>query len=753
MALAPSIAENKGGAIGRPSPRADAAGKVRGEAAYAVEHNPDGVLQGFPVLAHVATGRIFVIHTEAAEATPGVVAVLTHLNAPAQAPQLPADADFFARLFGPKPVLNRDEVMFHGQYVALVVADTYETARAAAALVRVEVEGAEPMLDFDAALAGAYTPKTINGGEVPDTTRGDVDAAMARAAFTVAATYDTPYEHANAMEPHGAVAEWKDGRLHVWDTAQAVSVTAASLCATFGLKPEEVRVESRFVGGGFGSKFGLRPHVVLAALGAKVTGRPVKVALTRQHSFTDYGHRSRVRQRMRLGADAQGRLAAFAQEVWVQTSVDDEFVEQAGSIGRVMYAAPDRLSRHRVAVMHTPTPAYMRAPGETPGSFAVESAMDELAHLLNLDPIALRLANEPETNPETGKPWTSRLLVRCLEEGARRFGWEGRRGPGETWDGRWRVGMGVAAGSYPYRDLPASARLTLASDGGVRIGLAAADIGTGAYTILRQIAAEALGLREGEVEIDLGDSDLPMTLGAAGSSGTASWGSAIMGAVDALRERLSGLARTDADSPFHASATALTLSGGLLGDGLLTESVTELIGRAAPNGFSLQYDHQPDMQPPFDATIFSAQFAEVGVHADTGEVRVRRLLGAFDVGRVVNPRTANSQMIGGMTMGVGQALMEETRLDPRWGQWTNRDLGEYHVPVNADIPQIEAFWLDVDDAQANPLGAKGVGEISIVGVAAAIANAVFNASGVRVRDLPITVEKVLAGLDAPEAGR
>ena len=472
------ISENRGGHIGLSAPRADGPLKVAGAARYAAEHNPPGVLYGFPVPSTVAGGRIAAIHTEAAERVPGVVAVVTHKNAPDQAPFAQSD-DLVTKVMGPKPALSGEDVTFHGQFVALVVAETFEAARDAAALVAVEVDATPPTLDFEAAAGAAYKPNVINGGAEPDTAEGDFEGAFASAPVQVDATYETPYEHHVAMEPHAAVAEWSDGRLVVHDCNQGPSVCAASLAATFKLEPGQVRVVSRFIGGGFGSKFGALPHSVLAAIGAKVTGRPCKVALTRQQAFTGHGHRSRARQRMRLGADRDGRLLAIAHDSTLQTSVHDEFVEQSGAMSRVMYAAPDRMTTHRVARLTMPTPAWMRAPGEAPGSFALESAMDELAHALNMDPVALRLLNEPPADPESGLPWSSRSLAACLQQGAARFGWDRRGAPGTRRDGRWMVGMGVAAATYPVMLLPTSARMTLRRDGTALVQLAATDLGTG----------------------------------------------------------------------------------------------------------------------------------------------------------------------------------------------------------------------------------------------------------------------------------
>jgi xanthine dehydrogenase YagR molybdenum-binding subunit len=681
MEIAPFLTNKRGGHVGLSTPRADGEAKVRGAARYAAEHNPDGVLYGFAVPSVVASGRITGIDVAAAASVPGVVTVLTYENAAEQAP-LVISADIFTNVSGAKPQLDGDAILFHGQFVALVVAESYEAARAAAALVRVQVADEHEMRDFDAALADAYTPQSVNGGAVADTAEGDVEGALGSAAVVVDATYDTPFEHNNAMEPHAAVAEWRDGRLEVQDTNQGVSLCAMSLAATFRLRPDQVRVRSRFIGGGFGAKFALHPHVVLAALGAKATGRPVKVALTRQQVFTGHGHRSRTRQRLRLGAGKDGRLTALSHE---------------------------------------------------------------LAHALGIDPIELRRVNEPAVDPESGKPWSSRSLLACFDQGAARFGWERRTAPGARHEGSWQVGLGVASATYPARTLPASCAIKIDGAGRAVVRIAAADLGTGAYTVLRQIAADALGLADDAITVEIGDSDLPMAFGAGGSSGMASFGSALVGAAAALRDQLAERARGDDRSPLRGvNSDRLILADGrleLIDEPGRGEELTALLARVAPEGISAEYSHGP-APAGYASHSFGAQFAEVGVDSDSGEIRLRRLLGVFGVGRVLNPRTAASQFIGGMTMGVGQALMEETLLDHRWGQWVNRDLGEYHVPVHADIPVIESFTVDEHDPHVNVLGAKGIGEIGIVGVAAAIANAVFNATCVRLRALPLTLDKL-----------
>jgi xanthine dehydrogenase YagR molybdenum-binding subunit len=502
------------------------------------------------------------------------------------------------------------------------------------------------------------------------------------------------------MEPHAALAVWADdGDLTVYDSTQGASADRDAIATVLGLPPVRVRVISPHVGGGFGSKGTTRPNAILAALAAKAVGRPAKVALTRQQMFDVTGYRTPTIQRVRLGADADGRLTAIAHDVVEQSSTLVEFAEQTATPTRVMYAAPARRTTHRLARLDVPTPSWMRAPGEAPGMFALESAMDELATAAGIDPIELRVRNEPGTEPESGLPFSSRNLIACLREGARRFGWETRDPePGIRLRGRWLTGTGVAASTYPARRRPSSATAT-AENGEFLIRIAAADIGTGARTVLTKLAADVLGAPAERVRVEVGDSALPRASLAGGSMGTASWGSAVVGACEAL------------------------LKNGKTGAADTTEDVE------ADTGFARH--------------AFGAQFAEVHVDIDTGEVRVPRLLGVFAAGRILDATLARSQFIGGMTMGLGMALLEETVVDERSGCFLNHDLAQYHVPTIADVPDIDAMWIEEEDPYLNPMGAKGVGEIGIVGTAAALANAIHHATGRRVRDVPITPAKLL----------
>ncbi|TDD48864.1 xanthine dehydrogenase family protein molybdopterin-binding subunit [Nonomuraea terrae] len=665
--------------------------KVTGLATYAAEYPVEDVTYAFPVQSQIAKGRVRHVDAQDALAMPGVLAVLSGEDPP----PLASGADGELALFQSR------EVAYRGQIVAAVVADTYENARAAAAVVRVDYDSDDHDVSLRADHPGLYKPDHVNPAYPTDSEKGDIEAGLAEAATVVDVVYETPVLHNNPMEPHAALACWDDeGGLLVYDTAQGTTLSRDTLAQVFGLPKERVRVVSRHVGGGFGSKGTTRPQAVLAAMAARVVGRPVKIVLTRQQMFDVTGYRTPTIQRLRLGADAQGRLTALEHVAYEQTSTLEEFAEQTATPTRIMYATPALRTAHRLVRLDVATPSWMRAPGECPGMYALESAMDELAYALGMDPVELRVVNEPETEPDSGLPFSSRNLVGCLREGARRFGWEHRDPtPGVRRDGEWLIGTGVAASTYPARRRPSKARAVVEDDGDFLVQVAAADIGTGARTALTRIAAEALGVAPERVHVELGDSDLPEAPVAGGSMGTASWGSAIVRACEELK------------------------SDGKEG---LADTTEEVRGDAA-----------------FSRHAFGAQFVEVRVSSVTGEVRVPRLLGVFAAGRIVDPKLARSQFIGGMTMGMGMGLMEETLTDEEFGGFLRRDLAQYHVPACADVPDVEAVWLDERDAELNPMASKGIGEIGIVGTAAAIGNAVYHATGHRVRELPITPDKIL----------
>jgi xanthine dehydrogenase YagR molybdenum-binding subunit len=701
-------------AIGTSLARLDGPAKVTGTAPYAFEQPVDEPLYLYPLEATIARGRVAAVDTAAVEGMDGVVAVLTRRNAARLAPAKDVMAVLFNAPEAPAAgdrelaILQSDQVAFRGQLIGAVIAENLQVARHAAGLIQVKYEEQPHDAEFRPDRDDLYAPEHVNPAAATDTEQGDAEAGLAAAAVTVDETYRTPMQHNNPMEPHSTIALWNADGLTLYDSTQGVYVLRAMLAPMFGLDPEQVRVISPYVGGGFGAKGMPHAHNVLAALAARlVPGRPVKLALTRQQLFPLAGHRPPTIQRVRLGAGADGRLTAIAVDVITQTSRIKEYAEPAAAAARMMYAAPNRRTTHRLAALDVPVGSWMRAPGRCPAMFGTEVAMDELAAACGIDPVELRIRNEPERDPESGKPWSSRNLVACLREGARRFGWEHRDPtPGVRHEEGWLSGTGVASATYGAGTIPGSrTRIRYVAGSRYLVQIAAADIGTGTWTALTQIAADALGCPVDAIQLEIGDSALPLASVAGGSTGISSWGSSIVTAARAFRER-------------HGTDPALG-----------AEIETEM----APN---------PDAQR-YALHSFGAQFAEVLVHADTREIRVARLLGVFDVGRIVNPRTARSQLIGGMTMGLSMALHEESVLDPRFGHVINHDFAGYHIAANADIKEIEAIWLGEPDPHANPMGTRGVGEIGIVGAAAAIANAVHHATGCRVRALPITLDQLL----------
>ncbi|MFF7451745.1 MULTISPECIES: molybdopterin cofactor-binding domain-containing protein [unclassified Streptomyces] len=705
MTTAPTAREN---AVGTAHTRVEGRDKVTGAARYAGEFPFADLAYGWLALSTVARGRIRSIDTADVLAMPGVVAVLHHGNAPR------VETGYVGLLGVPDPtaaVFQHDRVPHAGWPVALVVAETSEQAREAAEALVVHYEQEPHDVDFTGEHPDAYTVDS-HGPAVIE--KGDLEAELAASAVVVNAEYTTPEEHHAMMEPHAATARWDGGRLEVVDSNQGTFWVASELAQMFSLDPSAVRVRSEHVGGGFGSK-GIRAHQVAAVMAATELQRPVRVILTRRQMFCLTGYRSPTRQRLRLGADADGRLRALEHRSLSATSTVHEFVESAAGPARTMYGADAHHTANRLVRLDVPTPTYMRAPGEAPGSFALESAMDELAVKCGLDPIELRARNDPETGPVSGLPFSGRNLIACFREGARRFGWADRDPrPGLRRDGRWLLGTGTAAASFPAGAGPSTAAVTAEADGTYTVGINAADIGTGARTALTLVAADALQTTPEHIRVLIGDSDLGPAFIAGGSMGTRSWAWAVTIAAGELRERLA----LGADIP---------------PEGITVRSdTTEAIGALAQK----------------ERHSFGAQFAEVAVDPATGEVRVRRMLGIFAAGRIVNPLTARNQLVGGMTWGISMALHEEAVRDRALGSHYGADLAGYHVAAHADVPAIEADWIDDPDPD-DPVGIKGIGEIGIVGTAAAVANAVWHATGVRHRDLPIRPDRVLtAGVRA-----
>src|SRR6202163_2761283 len=716
------------GIVGKPLDRVDGRLKVTGGARYAYEMQQN-TLYGFVVEASIGKGTIKSIDTRAAEKAPGVVLVLTHRNAPEQGTGNHREAH---------PVLTGPEVTRYGEPVAFVVAESFEQARAAAYLVDVKYDRSAGKYTLRNNLTQARAPQQKDA-PAADSSVGDFAGAFARAPVQIDVTYTTPLQSHAMMEPHATLAMWEGDKLILHTANQMLNQGREAVATTLKIPVENVRLISPFIGGGFGGKLWVNADAILAAIAARQLKPAVKIALTRQQIFHITTHRSDTIQRLRFGTDREGRILAIGHDVFSGNLPSEQTYEGAALQTRPLYAGPNRRPRQRMAPLYIPVASSMRAPGEAVGLMALECAMDELAEKLNLDPIELRMRNEPTEDPEKHIPYSSRHLIACMQEGARRFGWDKRNAkPGQVRDGRWLVGIGMAAATRgnPLRLSKASVRLD--PDGNATVRMAMTDIGTGTYTILAQIAAEMLGLPTERVRVELGDTDFPQAAGSGGSWGAGSEGSALVEACNALREKL---ARTAGMDPKTAR-----FADGSIASGEQSRKLTDLVGAGM--------DADGEIQPGRNNTDFSQQsygahFAEVGVDVDTGEVRLRRMLGVFTAGRVLNPKTARSQAIGGMVFGVGAALHEEMTLDPRFGYFVNHDLAEYHVPVHADIPAIEAIFVTELDNKSNPLKSKGIGELGICGAGASIANAVYNACGVRIRDYPVTLDKILAKLPVP----
>jgi xanthine dehydrogenase YagR molybdenum-binding subunit len=710
--------------IGASVHRLDGPAKVAGRAKYAGEETPPGTLHAVLVHATIAAGKVTHIDRAAAEKVAGVVRVLTreHLPPLALAPVPPV-----AESATP---MQEDRVHYEGQPVAIVLAETLEAAEEGAMSVRVEYTPAAPQTF---ATASTGSPRTSANGYAflaPDTSKGAFDEAWAAAHARVDAVYESPSRHHNPMEPSATLAEWRGDELHMHDATQWTYGIRYALAALLGMKPAKIHVRCPYTGGGFGSKGYVWPHQILAALSARVVGRPVKLNVARQGMYTGSGYQPAVTSRMRLAAERDGRLTAVEHETVNITSMFDDYVEFASACTRALYATPALATRTRIRHCNVGTPTAMRAPHEGPGSFALESAMDELAAALDLDPLELRLRNYADEDPCDARPFSSKKLREVYAEGAKRFGWGKRpREPRSQREGDLLIGQGMAGCIMSTFRFAATARMTLEADGSVTISAGCQEIGTGAYTVLPQIAAETLGIPVSRVRLVLGDTSLPETGGTFGSSTTLSVGSAVKDAAEKLRAKVAQSAPRAADF-----ASALRAVGG--------ERISA-DGAWKPHG-DVGFDASGG-QSGYSMHTWGAVFVEVGVDEALGIVRLRRALGGYSAGRIINPRTARSQMIGGMIWGHGQALLEESAMDDRYGRYVSKNLSGVMLPVNADIPaDFDAFFVDEHDPHASSIGARGIGELGATGVAAAIANAVWHATGKRMRRLPIRIADVLA---------
>jgi xanthine dehydrogenase YagR molybdenum-binding subunit len=708
--------------IGEPLNRVDGRLKVTGGARYSAEWPFDGLAYGVVVGSTIARGTIQTIDTAAACAAPGVLEVLTADNAP----RLPDEGRAgIAPMVGRElSLLQTRDVRYNGEPIALVVAETFEQATYAASLVRAAYTPETPSVDMRAALPSAQpATEKIFGRFEPASKRGDVAAALARAHIVIDSAFTTPLETHNAMEPHATTAVWNGDAVTLYDATQFVYGVKRFAAKTLGIPESQVRVVSKFVGGAFGSKGSAWSHVILAAMAAREIGRPVKVVLSRRQMFGPVGARPYTVQRLTIGAERDGRITAIRQDVVSSTSVFETWIESSTLQTRMLYDVPNVETVQRLVKLNVGTPTFNRGPGESSGTFGLESAIDELATELRIDPVDLRLRNYAETDPERGIPFSSKSLRECYTRGAARFGWRRRNPtPRSMHDGALLVGMGMATATYPAKRQPASAIARLTADGTIVVEAATHEFGTGTYTAMTQLAAEALGVPVSRIRFDLGDTNYPENPISAGSMTASSTGPAVHAAAAALRDHLHKI---------HVDAADV-------------EACRALVAKHAGRSIDARASAAPgEEQGRYSMHSFGAVFAEVNVDPDLGVVRVARLVGAYGAGRILNLKTATSQMIGGIVYGVAMALHEDTEIDKRTGRYLNADLAEYLVPVNADIPEIDVIFVDEDDPHVDPIGVKGVGEIGTTGVAAAIANAVYHATGVRVRDLPITLDKLL----------
>jgi xanthine dehydrogenase YagR molybdenum-binding subunit len=709
--------------------RVDGVAKVTGKAKYAAEFQVNNAAYGFIVTSAIAKGVIKSIDTTEAAKQTGVIKIYTHLNAPKS---LAKGDDFVA--------LQSDKIVFSAQPIALVVAETFEQARFAAHLVKAAFAGEKSKTDLSKVEAKIFgKPKK----------RGNPQEALQNSAVKIEAEYTIPIEHHNPMELHGAIAFWQGEKLTMYNKTQGVKDVQNHLVQSFGIKPENVQVISPFVGGAFGAALNPHYYPFLAAFAARDLKRPVKVNYTRRQMFTGHGYRPYTWQKVAIGANKDGKLQSIIHEAVGNTSSFEDFGENPNDFGRTLYECANYDTPYKLAKLDLPTPTWMRAPGAVTGAFALESAMDEMAYALKIDPLEFRLINYAEKDPDTGKPFSSKALREAYKQGAAKFGWEKRKfEPRSMRDGRWLVGWGTATGIWGAYQLPASVKITLKADGTANVASATADIGPGTYTVITMIAAEFLGIAPEKVKFELGDSDFPNAPVQGGSFTTASVGSAAHGAALNIKQKVFDLALKDTNSPFaNAKADETEMSGGFLSlksDETKKVSIADLMKKNNLPEIVENYTSKPSPERNKYATqAHGAQFVEVKVDEDLGIIKVTRVVEATAVGKIMNPKTSHSQEMGGVVWGIGMALQEETAIDHRYGRMMTTDLASYHVPVNADVHSVETAFVEEEDKIVNPLGVKGMGELCMVGIPAAIANAIFHATGKRIRDLPITPDKLL----------
>jgi xanthine dehydrogenase YagR molybdenum-binding subunit len=737
-----------GSSIGQPLTRRDGVLKVKGEARYAADNHPPGMLHAVLAVSSIARGHVKFLDVEAAKRHPGVIEVMTSANRPPLAEDPDAKTNpFMFRM----ELLQNDNVRYANQPIAVVIAETLEAATEGAALLSPQYEVLPARVGLDG--GERFVPPAVGIGNPAAIERGDVEAGLACASKRIEATYETPAQYHNAMEPHAIVAVWDGDTLSIDTPSQGLTMAQGRIAGLFGISPEKIHIRSPFLGGGFGSKGLVSGPQVLGILAAKMVGRPVKLVLRREHMYGPVGHRSASRQKLRIGVDGDGLLTAIDHHAKVATSTFDDFYEPAADASHTLYASPAIATSHEAVRIDTGTPLFRRAPGEATGSIALESAIDETAWACGMDPLAFRLKNYAEVEPISGKPFSSKALRECYAQGAARFGWAKRPlAPRQTRDDAGLlVGWGVGTATFPALMFQAEARAVVRSDGAGVMEIGAHDMGQGAWTALAQIAADGLGLDLEQVEFKAGTSDLPDAGIAGGSAHTATAGMAIHNAGAAVIAKLADLATGDERSPlFGAGNAGVVARDGRLfrrDDETRSESYADIIGRAGLAQVEARGKgaSDPAAQANYAMHAHGAVFAEVKVDPDLGQIRVTRLVGAFAAGRIINPHLVRSQIYGGMIWGMSFALHEEALVDRRSGRIINANLAEYHVPVNADVPSMEALMIEEHDPHVNALGIKGVGEIGITGSAGAVANAVWHATGVRVRRFPIRIEELVTG--------
>ncbi len=735
-----------GSNIGQPLTRRDGVLKVTGTARYAADHHPPGMLYAVLAVSSIARGRVEFLDVEAAKAHPGVVEVMT----PANRPALAQDPDektnpFMFRL----DLLQSDRVRFANQPIAVVIAETLEAATEGAARLSPRYHAEPARVGLDA--AESFVPAVVGPGHPANAKRGDTEAGLAAAAKLVEATYETPPQYHNPMEPHAIVAAWDGDALSIDTPSQGMALAQARIAGLFGIAPDKIHIRSPFLGGGFGCKGMISGPQVLGVMAARLVGRPVKLVLRREHMFGPVGHRAPTRQTLRMGTDRAGNLTALDHHTKTTSSTFDDFFEPASDASHTLYASPAIATSHEAVRIDTGTPLFMRAPGEATGSIALESAIDEMAHACGLDPLAFRLKNYAEVEPISGRPFSSKALRDCYTQGAERFGWQRRPlAPRQMRDADGLlVGWGVGTATFPALMFAAEAKAMLRRDGSGIMEIGAHDMGQGAWTALAQIAADGLGLDIDQVDFRSGTSDLPDAGIAGGSAHTATAGMAIHNAGADVVARLADLATNDERSPLFGAGNAgvIAQSGRLFrrDDESRSESYADILDRAGLAQIEGRGKGSSDAaaQSNYAMHAHGAVFAEVKVDPEFGQMRVTRVIGAFAAGRIINPRMVRSQLCGGMIWGVSFALHERAVMDPRSGRPMNANLAEYHIPVNADVPLLEAILIEERDPHVNALGIKGVGEIGVTGTAGAVANAVWHATGVRVREFPITLDRLI----------